>query len=138
PRRVRGDAHAHDDQVGFNGGPVVQQHPFDAVHPVEAGDAGTETEVDAVVVVQRRARGTHLLTQGFGEGRGQRLEHGDRRARGVAGGGDLRTDEAGTDDDRPPASGYDAVQVGADGETVVDRAEEMNALEGWNARQLAR
>ena len=104
---------------------------------MEAGHACTGAEVDAVVVVQGRAGGAHALAQRLAERHGEGFEHGDLGADGVGRGRHFGTDEAGAHHNDTAAGGGDPFEVGADGKAVVERAQDVNAVERRHARKAA-
>ena len=88
-----------------------------------------------MVVVELGTGGAEVLAQGLRQRRGQGLEHGHGRAQPARRGRHLGPDEPGPDDDGPPAPRHKSVELGLDGEGVVERAQEVDALEGRRPRQ---
>ena len=108
--------------------PSARRTPLDPVAAVDAVDAGAEPEVDAVVAVQvgderrpspRRAPRMH----GAGSGSTTVTSSAEPAGRGRH----LAADEPGADDDDPARA--PAVEVGPQGEAVVERAQDVDAAE---------
>ena len=120
---------------------VGQPDPLDPpVPPSKPSTPIAEAEVDAVVAVQvGAARAPIASPSARCERHRQRLEHRDVEPALAAGGGHLGADEAGADHDDP--SGV-AVEIGPQGEAVVERAQHVDAgelgLPGQRARRRRR
>ena len=134
PGRLGRDTHPDDDQVGFDRASVGEPHPLDAVAPFEPGDHDAAAKVDAVIAVQPSARVADDRAHCPRQRSREHLQHGDVEAAPAARRRHLRADEPGADhDDARPG-----LQTGANGEAVVEGAEDEDAVERGSAGQGAR
>ena len=134
PAGARRHADADHDDVGVDHRAVGQAHPLHPVAALERLDADAEADVDAVVAVQVGGQRPQVGAQDPLQGHGQGLDHGDLEAPLAAGGGHLGADEAGADHDHPARGG---VEVGPDGQAVVERAQHVDPGQAAAAGQVA-
>jgi len=130
PVRRRDHAYPDDDDIGGDERTVDQDH---AAHQFasgrtlggEPGHADPGADIDTVVDVQGGTGRSHAVTEDAGQGHRQRLDHGDLRTEAATGGGHLRPDESGPDDDEPGR----LRDGGAESEAILQSAERVDTSE---------